>query len=49
MEMVKLEDRLRTRFEGGLMADIQPPDMETRMAITRNKASQLGILLPDDV
>ena len=49
MEMVKLEDRLRTRFEGGLMADIQPPDMETRMAITRNKASQLGVFLPDDV
>ena len=49
MEMVKLEDRLRTRFEGGLMADIQPPDMETRMAITRNKASQLGIMLPDEV
>ena len=49
MEMVKLEDRLRTRFEGGLMADIQPPDMETRMAIIRNKASQLGMALPDDV
>ena len=49
MEMVKLEDRLRTRFEGGLMADIQPPDMETRMAIIRNKAAQLGMVLPDDV
>ncbi len=49
MEMVKLEDRLRTRFEGGLMADIQPPDMETRMAIIRNKAAQLGMALPDDV
>ncbi|MEG0876468.1 MAG: chromosomal replication initiator protein DnaA [Oscillospiraceae bacterium] len=49
MEMVKLEDRLRTRFEGGLMADIQPPDMETRMAIVRNKASQLGMSLPDDM
>ena len=49
MEMVKLEDRLRTRFEGGLMADIQPPDKETRMAITRNKAFQLGLLLPDEV
>lgn len=49
MEMVKLEDRLRTRFEGGLMADIQPPDFETRMAIIRNKASQLGMSLPDDV
>ena len=49
MEMVKLEDRLRTRFEGGLMADIQPPDIETRMAIIRNKAAQLGMVLPDDV
>lgn len=49
IEMVKLEDRLRSRFEGGLMADIQPPDLETRMAIIRNKASQLGMSLPDDV
>lgn len=49
MEMAKLEDRLRTRFEGGLMADIQPPDYETRMAIIRNKAAQLGMVLPDDV
>lgn len=48
MEMSLLDDRLRTRFEGGLMADIQPPDLETRMAITRNKASQLGLLLSDD-
>ncbi|MEG1316165.1 MAG: chromosomal replication initiator protein DnaA [Oscillospiraceae bacterium] len=49
MEMVKLEDRLRTRFEGGLMADIQPPDTETRMAIIRNKAAQLGMALNDEV
>lgn len=49
LEMVKLEDRLRTRFEGGLMADVQPPDMETRMAIIRNKAAQLGMILSDDV
>ena len=48
LEMTLLDDRLRTRFEGGLMADIQPPDLETRMAITRNKASQLGLLLSDD-
>jgi len=48
LEMHKLEDRLRTRFEGGLMADVQPPDTETRMAITRNKALQLGMTLPDD-
>ena len=49
MEMNKLEDRIRTRLEWGLMADVQPPDMETRMAITRNKAAQLGMVLPDDV
>ena len=49
IEMTNLEDRLRTRFEGGLMADVQPPDLETRMAITRNKASQLGMILPDNI
>lgn len=48
LEMSLLDDRLRTRFEGGLMADIQPPDLETRMAIIRNKAGQLGIVLSDD-
>lgn len=48
LEMSLLDDRLRTRFEGGLMADIQPPDLETRMAITRNKVAQLGLLLSDD-
>ena len=48
MEMAQLDDRLRTRVEGGLMADIQPPDLETRMAITRNKAAQLGLILSDD-
>ena len=49
IEMNKLEDRLRTRFEGGLMVDISPPDAETRMAIIRNKATQLGMVLPDEV
>ena len=49
MEMSLLDDRLRTRFEGGLMADVQPPDLETRTAIIRNKAAQLGMSLPDEV
>ena len=49
MEMSLLDDRLRTRFEGGLMADIAPPDLETRMAIARNKAARLGLILPDDI
>ncbi|SHH78882.1 chromosomal replication initiator protein [Sporobacter termitidis DSM 10068] len=48
-EMMRLEDRLKTRFESGLLADIQPPDYETRMAIIKNKAQQLGLFLPDDV
>ena len=48
-EILRLTDRLKTRFESGLLADIQPPDYETRMAIIRNKATQLGLSLPDDV
>lgn len=48
MEMSLLDDRLRSRFEGGLMASIDQPDIETRMAITRNKAAQLGLILSDD-
>ena len=47
-EMSTLEDRLRTRFEGGILADIQPPDFETRVVITRNKAAQLGLVLSDE-
>ncbi|MBE6931895.1 MAG: chromosomal replication initiator protein DnaA [Ruminococcaceae bacterium] len=47
--MLKLEDRLKTRFEWGLTADIQPPDYETRMAIIKNKAITLGVEMPDDV
>ena len=48
-DMLTLEDRLKTRFEWGLLADIQPPDYETRMAILKNKAVQLGLDLSDDV
>ena len=48
-DMATLEDRLRTRFEWGLTMDIQPPDYETRMAILKNKAKQLGLDLSDDV
>ena len=48
-EMAQLDDRLRTRFEWGLMTDVQPPDLETRIAIIKNKAVQLGFALPDDI
>lgn len=48
-EIKTLEDRLRTRFESGLIADVQPPDYETRVAILRRKAELLDISLPDDV
>ena len=44
-EMAKLEDRLRTRFEWGLLADIEPPDFETRMAIISLKANLIGLSL----
>ena len=48
-EIKHLVDRLKSRFESGLVADIQPPDYEMRMAIIHNKAKQMGILLPTDV
>ncbi|MBI4298981.1 MAG: chromosomal replication initiator protein DnaA [Chloroflexi bacterium] len=44
-----LEDRIRSRFEGGLVVDIQAPDLETRLAILKNKADQLGVRFPDDI
>ena len=48
-EIQPLEERLVNRFEWGLIADIQPPDMELRVAIIKKKAEQVGIELPDDV
>jgi len=48
-EIHTLEDRLRTRFEQGLLADIQPPDEILRRAIIKSKAEQLGTVIPDDV
>ena len=48
-EIKTLEDRLRTRFEWGLLADIQPPDFETRIAIIRRKAAAIDIHIPDEV
>ncbi len=44
-----IEERLRSRFEWGLLADIQPPDLETKIAILKNKADLSGVSLPDDV
>ena len=48
-DMPNLEERLRSRFEWGLIADIQPPDIETKVAILRKKAEERSIEMPNDV
>jgi chromosomal replication initiator protein len=48
-QIATLEDRLRSRFEWGLITDVQPPDLETRIAILRKKSVADGLSVPDDV
>jgi chromosomal replication initiator protein len=48
-QLVTLEDRLRNRFEWGLLTDVQPPELETRIAILRKKAAQERLNVPNDV
>ena len=48
-DLNKLEERLRTRFEWGLIIDVKPPNFETRVAIAQNKAQSIGIDLPKEV
>jgi chromosomal replication initiator protein len=47
--LVTLEERLRSRFESGLAADIQPPDFETRVAILKSKSERMGRIIPDEI
>jgi chromosomal replication initiator protein len=48
-EIPTLEERLHSRFEWGLIADIEPPDLETKIAILKRKADLIGVTIPDDV
>jgi len=48
-EIPTLEERLHSRFEWGLIADIEPPDLETKVAILKRKAETIGFIIPDDV
>ena len=48
-EIPTLEERLHSRFEWGLIADLEPPDLETKIAILKRKGDQIGVAIPDDV